>query len=84
MPARAEIMGRIVATLFMPKKVGPGPYFTHLGPGRILAIAYYSLYFFQFLDQIGHEESEKHGPEALRIIVRAILAPFLMKCEKEV
>ena len=23
----------------MPKKVGPGPNFSHLGPGRILAIA---------------------------------------------
>ena len=42
--ARTEIMGRILVTLLMPKKVGPGPYFSHLGPGHILAIAYFILW----------------------------------------
>ena len=42
------------------------------------------LYFLQFLNQISHEESENHGrPEALGIIIRAILAFFLIKSEEK-
>ena len=45
---------------------------------------YNSLYFLQFLDtETGHEEFENHGPEALGIRIRAILALFLIKCEKK-
>ena len=38
--------------------------------------SYNSLYFLQFIDQIGHEETENHVLEALRIIMKAILALF--------
>ena len=34
--------------------------------------------------KIGHEESKNQGPEAFRIIMRAILTFFLIKYEKEV
>ena len=44
---------------------------------------YNFLYFLQFLCRIGHEESENHGPEALGIIIRDILALFLIKCGKK-
>ena len=44
---------------------------------------YNFLYFLQFLELIGHDESEYHGPVALGIIKRDILALFQVKCLKK-